>query len=98
MTELLKDQFSLILPVTEGEVINVLDRLKIAPLLKGYRGKPSANYPSIVRAVMALQSYVFYSANEVEEIEVNPLIVTPERAIAADALIRQGVLDVRKSD
>ena len=98
LTELLKDQISLILPVNEGEVINVLDRLKIAPLLKGYRGKPSANYPSIVRAVMALQAYVFYNANEVEEIEVNPLIVTPERAIAADALIRQGVLDVRQSD
>ena len=98
LTELLKDQISLILPVNEGEVINALDRLKIAPLLKGYRGKPSANYPSIVRAVMALQAYVFYNANEVEEIEVNPLIVTPERAIAADALIRQGVLDVRKSD
>ena len=98
LTELLKDQFSLILPVNEGEVINVLDRLKIAPLLKGYRGKPSANYPSIVGAVMALQAYVLYNANEVEEIEVNPLIVTPERAIAADALIRQGVLDVRKSD
>ena len=98
LTELLKDQFSLILPVNEGEVINVLDRLKIAPLLKGYRGKPSANYPSIVEAVMALQAYVLYNANEVEEIEVNPLIVTPERAIAADALIRQGVLDVRKSD
>ena len=47
---------------------------------------------------MALQAYVLEHAHEVEEIEINPLIVTPDRAIAADALIRQGDADVRGSN
>ncbi len=98
LTELLNDQCSLMLPVTQDAVVEALDSLKTAPLLKGFRGKPRADYQSIMRAIMALQAYVLYHANEVEEIEVNPLIVTPERAIAADALIRQGDSDVRRSD
>lgn len=98
LTELLKDQCSLMLPVTQDAVVRALDSLKTSPLLKGYRGKPAADYPSIISAVMALQAYVLEHVNEVEEIEVNPLIVTPDRAIAADALIRQGDADVRGSD
>ncbi|MDG1935099.1 MAG: acetate--CoA ligase family protein [Paracoccaceae bacterium] len=98
LTELLNDQCSLILPVDQDAVLQSLDHLKTAPLLKGYRGKPRADYPSIIKAVMALQAYVLDHAHEVEEIEINPLIVTPDRAIAADALIRQGDADVRGSD
>ena len=98
LTELLNDQCSLMLPVNQDAVIQALDRLKTASLLQGYRGNPGADYPSITRAVMALQAYVLKHAHEVEEIEINPLIVTPDRAIAADALIRQGDADVRGSN
>lgn len=98
LTELFNDQCSLMLPVNQDAVVQALDRLKTASLLQGYRGNPGADYPSIIRAVMALQAYVLKHAHEVEEIEINPLIVTPDRAIAADALIRQGDADVRGSD
>ena len=43
---------------------------------------------------MAVQDYVFDHINEVEEVEINPLMATPKRAIAVDALIRKGEPDV----
>ena len=36
--------------------------------------------------------------DKIEEVEINPLIVTPNAAIAADALIRIGQLDDTDSD
>ena len=45
---------------------------------------------AIVRAVLAVQAYATAEAHRVVEVEVNPLICTPTRAVAADALIRLG--------
>ncbi|MDJ0751855.1 MAG: acetate--CoA ligase family protein, partial [Woeseiaceae bacterium] len=60
------------------------------PVLAGYRGAPPADRTAIVQAVMAVQAYVTAEAARVVEVEVNPLICTPTRAVAADALIRLG--------
>jgi len=37
----------------------------------------------------AVQAYVLANADQVEEVEINPLICTQQTAIAADALIRK---------
>lgn len=89
LTELWQDTQHLLVPASETEVDAALDRLRIAPLLYGYRGKPAADRDAVIRAVMALQAYVIAQAGRVAEIEVNPLIVTPTRAVVADALIRE---------
>lgn len=89
LTELMHDTKSLLLPVTGNEVRSALMQLTCAPLLNGYRGKPPAHKPAIVDAVLALQSYVLAHAETVSEVEINPLICTPERAVAVDALIRK---------
>ena len=89
-TELLQDSVSMLLPVRAHEIDAALDRLRIAPLIAGYRGNPAADRAAIVRAVMAVQAYVTAQAARVVEVEVNPLICTPARAVAADALIRLG--------
>ncbi len=90
MTEILRDSVSLILPVTTCDVDAALDSLRIAPLLAGYRGQPGADRAAIARAVMAVQDYVIENAKTVQEVEINPLICTPTRAVAADALITTG--------
>ena len=87
---MMQDSASLLLPATENEILQALDRLRMAPLLHGYRGKPGADIPAIIRAVMAVQAYVTENAATLEEVEINPLICTPTRAVAADALIRKG--------
>ena len=61
----------------------------MAKLLAGYRGKPPADLPTILRAVRAVEAYVLANSTIVEEVEINPLICTATDAIAVDALIRK---------
>ncbi len=89
-TEILRDTVSALLPVTDAEVEDLLDRLRIAPLLNGYRGAPGADRGAIARAVLAVQAYVEAHRGGVAEVEINPLIATPQSAVAVDALIRMG--------
>ncbi|WP_299283826.1 acetate--CoA ligase family protein [uncultured Tateyamaria sp.] len=89
-TELLRDIRALLLPVREVDVLEALHALTCAPLIRGYRGKPAANIDAIVAAVMALQSYALAHRTTLSEVEVNPLICTPTRAVAVDALIQKG--------
>ncbi len=90
LTEILADSASLLLPVTADDILAALGRLRIAPLLDGYRGKPAADHQAIVNAVLAVQAYVTAHASCLTEVEINPLICTAGRAVAADALIRTG--------
>ncbi|PIE14039.1 MAG: acyl-CoA synthetase [Rhodobacterales bacterium] len=89
MTELLADSTSLLVPASRDAVATALSRLRIHPLLTGFRGKPAADLPAILDAVDALQAYALANADTLEEAEINPLICTPTTAIAADALIRK---------
>lgn len=91
LTEILKDSASLMIPAREQDIDAALQSLKIAPLLSGYRGKQAADRAAIVSAVLAVQDYVMANAATLEEVEVNPLLCCPDRAIAADALIRQEI-------
>ncbi|WP_417208129.1 acetate--CoA ligase family protein, partial [Antarctobacter sp.] len=87
-TEILGDTQSLLLPVTAAEVCEALGRLRIAPVLAGYRGAAAADMDAIAGAVLAMQALVEAHADRIEEVEINPLLCTPDRAVAADALIR----------
>jgi acyl-CoA synthetase (NDP forming) len=88
LTEVLRDSVNMTLPVTEQHILAALSRLRIAPLLAGYRGAAPVNQSAIVDAVLAVQSYVL--AKTPYEVEINPLMCGPERAVAADALITVG--------
>jgi succinyl-CoA synthetase beta subunit len=90
LTELMADAVSLLLPASEAEIDAALDRLRTAPLLRGYRGAPAADRQALLTAIRAVQDFAVAHAAELAEVEVNPLIVTPDRAVAADALIRLG--------
>jgi succinyl-CoA synthetase beta subunit len=90
LTEVLADTTSLLLPATAPEIDAALDRLRIAPLLGGYRGKPAADRAALVTAILAVQDCAMAHAETLLELEINPLIATPDRAVAVDALIRLG--------
>ncbi len=90
LTELFTDSQSLLIPARESDIEDALNHLKIAPLLNGFRGKPTVNMNAIVASVMAVQNYVMKNVGAVQEVEINPLLCTPDNAIAADALIAIG--------
>lgn len=89
LTEILQDTVSLLIPSSRVDIHKALVGLKISPLLAGYRGKPAASAEAILNAVDAVQSYVLENIDTLSEVEINPLICTTTRAIAADALIRK---------
>lgn len=89
LTELMRDSASLLVPAGAHQVETALNSLRIAQLLKGFRGKPAADISAIVATIMAVQDYVQAHAENLEELEINPLLCCPTRAVAADTLIRQ---------
>jgi len=88
LTEVMADSETMLVPVTGSEVEAALMRLRYGPVLTGYRGARPADMKAVVSAVLAVQDYVIAHQGRVAEVEVNPLICTPDAAIAADALIR----------
>ncbi|GHA50542.1 acyl-CoA synthetase [Amylibacter ulvae] len=93
LSELLTDSATITLPTRSQDIAAAISQLKINKVLSGYRGKPAANQQAIIDAALSLQNYVIANAGRVTEIEINPLICTPTRAIAADALIILGEKD-----
>jgi acetyl-CoA synthetase len=85
LTELWKDTQCLLAPATAQDLQGALQKLRIAPILNGYRGKPAANIDSLVSAILTLQQHVVGSA--LAEVELNPVLVTTNSAVAVDALI-----------
>lgn len=88
LTELLQDSASILIPSSKANIKQSLTKMKIHKLLLGYRGGPAADIACIINAIMAVQDYVLANVEHLQEIEINPLICTPDAAIAADALIR----------
>jgi acyl-CoA synthetase (NDP forming) len=86
MAELLADTVTLVLPVTAGEVEAALRRLRLWPLLDGYRGRARADVDAAVAAVMALQEMMERDGGLLEA-EINPLILREKGAVAVDAVI-----------
>ncbi|RON52629.1 acetate--CoA ligase family protein [Pseudomonas frederiksbergensis] len=88
LVELLKDSRSLLLPTTDQAIHEALLGLRCAPLLTGFRGGPAVDMPALVRAIRAVADYACENADRLLELDVNPLLVNAQGAVAVDALIR----------
>jgi acyl-CoA synthetase (NDP forming) len=88
LVELLKDSRSLLLPTTDQAIHDALLGLRCAPLLTGFRGGPAVDMPALVRAIRAVADYACENAERLLELDVNPLLVNAQGAVAVDALIR----------
>lgn len=86
--EVLADTVTLILPVTVPHVLESLRGLRLWPLLDGYRGRPRADMAAVAEIAVRLGNLMLADAS-LEEIEINPILVRPQGAVAVDALIRR---------
>jgi acetyltransferase len=84
--ELFQDRALELPPLSERLARRMLESLRSWPLLKGYRGKPAVNVDRLIEVLMRI-SYLVADYPEIKELDVNPLLVTPEDAIALDARI-----------
>jgi len=87
--ELLKDATPLLLPVSRNDVEAALRGLKSFALLDGFRGKPKVDLEPVIDAVMAIAAYAGDNRHTLLELDVNPLMLGPERVVAVDALIAE---------
>ncbi len=87
LTELLKDTVTLILPTTRTEIERALKTLKVWKLVEGFRGK-SGDQEAVIRALEAVADFANANRGLVDEVDVNPLLVLKDGAIAVDALIK----------
>ncbi len=85
-TEIFKDSVIEFPPLNEKLSLRMLKSLKIWPLLKGYRGKPRVNIEKLIEVLIRF-SYLTADYPEIKELDINPLLVTPEEVIALDARI-----------
>ncbi|MGQ0611500.1 MAG: acetate--CoA ligase family protein [Paracoccaceae bacterium] len=86
--EVLADTVTLVLPATAEEVLAALRRLRLWPLLDGYRGRPRADVAELARVATTLGALML-TDDSLEEIEINPVILRASGAVAVDALIRK---------
>ncbi len=84
--ELYQDRALELPPLNDRLVRRMLESLRSWPLLCGYRGKPAANLDRLIEILMRI-SYLVADYPEILELDVNPLLVTPEDVIALDARI-----------
>jgi len=80
----------LLLPTSAEEVETALRGLKIAKLLAGYRGKPTADMAALVKSIMAIAAFAEANRGKLLELDVNPLMVRADGAVAVDALVVLG--------
>ena len=86
--ELLADTVTLILPVSGAEILAGLKRLRLWPLLDGYRGRPRADVGALMEMLVRLAALMTADAS-LDEIELNPVLLREQGAVAVDALIRK---------
>ena len=84
--EVFKDRALGLPPLNESLARRMLESLKSWPLLRGYRGKPGANIDRLIEIIMRF-SYLVADYPEIKELDINPLLVTPDDVIALDARV-----------
>ena len=84
--ELYQDRALELPPLSERLARRMLESLRSWPLLQGYRGRPGINVDRLIEVLMRL-SYLVADYPEISELDVNPLLVTPDDVIALDARI-----------
>jgi acetyl coenzyme A synthetase (ADP forming)-like protein len=89
LVELLRDVAVRITPITDVDVAEMLDSLRMAPLLRGHRGAPPADVPALTDLLHRVGAMV-EDLPEVAELDLNPVFVRPEGrgVVAVDVRLR----------
>jgi len=86
--EVMKDVSFRICPITRADAAEMLSELRGAPLLRGVRGGAPVSVDAVIDILLKIggeKGLLTDSADEIAEIDINPIIVTAEGATAVDA-------------
>ena len=81
--EVLEDTTVRVAPVSEREAAGMVDDLDSAPLLRGARGREPVDEDGVVETIQRLSQLVT-DFPAIVELDVNPLVATPDGVVAID--------------
>lgn len=87
LIEVLDDKAAALAPFNPELAGRMVAELKIAKVLNGVRGRPAVDVDALAAAISAFSIMVATLAPNLAEVDVNPLIVGVDGAIAVDALV-----------
>lgn len=87
LVELTDDIAIRVPPFDRSEARRMIDQTLAGRLLAGVRGAPPAKISAVVDIIMRVQRFVMDFADEIEELDINPVVVTKDAAVVVDALI-----------
>jgi acyl-CoA synthetase (NDP forming) len=88
--EVLKDVSFRLCPITERDAREMLDELRGKAILEGTRGEAPVSLDAIVDLLLKLggkDGLLTRNGNDIAELDINPVIVTADEAVAVDAAI-----------
>jgi acetate---CoA ligase (ADP-forming) len=94
--ELLNDVAVRLSPLTRLDVDEMLHSLATFPLLTGYRGAPEVDLGALQDLLLGTSTMV-EAHHEIAELDLNPVVVSPDGAIAVDARVRVESAPPRRS-
>lgn len=87
LVELLADRVVACPPVSRRRAREMVDTLRIRPLLAGWRGAPPGDVESLIDVVVAIAAMAAELSGRYAAVEANPVIVSPDGAQAVDVLV-----------
>jgi acyl-CoA synthetase (NDP forming) len=87
LVELLADRAVALPPVGPAQAEELLAGLRVARLLAGVRGAPPADLDAVIRAICGLSELATELGDQLDALDVNPLICSSAGAVGVDALL-----------
>jgi len=86
LVELLRDVSFRIVPLSRWDAERMVEELKGAPLLRGFRGRPAASLDALAGLLVTV-SRLMERRPDIAELDLNPVIAYPHGVVAVDARI-----------
>jgi acyl-CoA synthetase (NDP forming) len=85
--ELFKDVALASAPLTPDSAKALIDKVKSSALLRGWRGAHAADESAVVNALCKLSEFAMAHADQLQSVDINPLLVQQQGAVCLDAVI-----------
>lgn len=85
--EIFQDISFRVAPINRNDAMEMIEEIKSYKMLKGARGKPPVDVDAIAEVLLSVSDLVTDYKDDINELDINPLIVYEKGIVAADAML-----------